>query len=109
MPSARLKWPEPRVTSATTSGTSTPTTAGERPLRRLLGLAAMGALGIDLAGANVSQRDQGRHQQQRGDEEDRAVRYEISARPHGSGRESVADRGEARVAAEALAHPGVTD
>ena len=70
---------------------------------------AVGPLGIDLARRDERSASSAGHEQQRGDEEDRAGGKQIAARAHRGGRQAVADRGEARIAAEPLADRRMAD
>ena len=65
--------------------------------------------GSTSRGADAAQRQQRRDQQHGGDEEHRAVGEQVAARAHRGGRDAVADRGEARIAAEPLADRRVAD
>jgi hypothetical protein len=69
----------------------------------------VGANGIDLVRPDLSQRDQRGNDQGGGDQEYRLVRPEIPDRAHARCRETVADGGEAGVAAEAFRAGGMTD
>ncbi len=69
----------------------------------------MRALRIDLLAGDRAQRQERRHQQQHRDDEDRARRKQITARAHRRRGQAVADRGEARIAAEPLADRRMAD
>jgi len=69
----------------------------------------VGANGIDLVRPDLSERDQRGNDQGGGDQEYRLVRPEIPDRAHARGRQTVADGGEAGVAAESFPAGGVTD
>ena len=59
--------------------------------------------------ADPPQRQQGRHRQNGGHEEYGLCRHEIAAGAHDAGGKTVADRGEARIAAQPRAHRCVAD
>ena len=81
--------------------------------RRLAGAqlrqVAVRALGIDLRRGDAAQHEQRRDEQRRGDEEHRLGGEEVAEAAHHRRRQRRADRGEARVAAEALADRGMAD
>ena len=70
---------------------------------------AMRPVGIDLLLADAAQREQGRQDERRGNEENGLVGEKVSARPHRDRCEPGAERGEPRVASEPLAERGVPD
>ena len=69
----------------------------------------MGANRIDLVRRDVLKRDQRWNNKRGGDEKYCLIRPEIADRAHSRCRQTIADRSEARVAAEPFAAGGMTD